>query len=254
MYRLGYLQPFIEAAIWTTLCVSLLSVVDAQVMSSPSYKLQSDSVNVGGGLASSSSYVQESTVGEIATGLSDSTSYNLRAGYQQLQEVFISLTPPGDVLMSPNIPGISGGTSYGSTTVTVVTDSPSGYSLTLAAENSPAMQSGPNSIANYPIGGTPDFTFTVPAASARFGLSPEGVDIPDVFLDNLTTCGAGSIDSPLACWSGIATSGIMVAQGTGGNQPSGATTTLQFQLRVMAGAGILAGEYSATTTLTAITL
>lgn len=254
MRRLTLWTPFIEAAIWSITCVSLLAVVDAQVMSSPSYQLQSDSVNVSGGLSSSTAYRQESTVGEIATGRSSSASYNLRAGYQQLQEVFISLTPVDDVTMSNTIPGISGGSALGSTTVTVITDSPGGYLLTIAAANSPAMQNGPNTIPNYPINGTPDFTFTTPAASARFGFSPEGVDIPSAFKDNGIVCGIGTGDTPAACWSGIPTTTLTVATSHSANQPAGATTTLQFKLEVTAGAGVFAGEYTATTTLTALTL
>jgi len=253
MRQVAILAHVVQAVCGTVLALSLLSVVDAQVMSSPSYQLQSDSVNVGGGLSSSTAYIQESTTGEIATGRSESAAFNLRAGYQQLQEVFISLSAPTDVLMNPSIPGITGGVSYGSTTVTVITDSPGGYMLLLSAEADPAMQSGSNSIPNYPAG-TPDFAFTVPAASARFGVSPEGVDIPDVFRDDTFVCGVGVSDTPLACWTGIATTGVAMAESSNGNQPDGATTTLQFQLGVTAGAGVMSGEYTATTTLTALTL
>ena len=56
----------------------LLNVSLAQVRSSASYQLQSDSLNVGGGLSTSTSYISESTVGEVATGESSSASYMLK--------------------------------------------------------------------------------------------------------------------------------------------------------------------------------
>ena len=42
----------------------------------------------------SASYRMEETIGEIATGESQSASYKLKAGYQQMQEMVISLTSP----------------------------------------------------------------------------------------------------------------------------------------------------------------
>jgi hypothetical protein len=227
----------------------------AQVRSSTNYQLQSDSINVGGGLSDSASYGLESTVGEVATGRSSSTNFQLRAGYQQMQEVFLSLTPGADVVMSPDLPGLTGGTSNGSTTFTVITDSPAGYQVTLQAENDPAMQKpGGVSIANYNSGSSADFTFTIPPASAVFGFSPEGVDVADAFLDNTTTCGVGSTETAGACWAGASTTAVIFAEATSPNQPTGATTTIAFQVGLANGANIESGVYTATTTLTALPL
>lgn len=55
----------------------------AQVMSSGSYQIQNDSVNVGGGNSTSSSFILEDTTGEAGTGRSSSASFKLDAGYQQ---------------------------------------------------------------------------------------------------------------------------------------------------------------------------
>lgn len=67
------------------LAIALLgdfSVASAAVMSSSNYKIQIDSVNVGGGYASSTSYVFESTAGETGTDKLTGTSNNLYAGFQ----------------------------------------------------------------------------------------------------------------------------------------------------------------------------
>lgn len=242
------------AAVLTLLFFLFLQIGTAQVMTSPSYQLQSDSINVGGGLSSSTSYVQESTVGEIATGPSDSTTYSLRAGYQQMQEVYLSMSVPADVVMDNDIGGITGGTSNGSTTVTVITDSPAGYQLTIIAENDPAMQSPTDTIADYSAGGTPDFIFTTAATDTHFGYSPSGVDIVQAFLDDGGTCGVSNGDTALACWDGLTTTSRLIAQSGGANQPAGATTTVNFRVFVGGSAPVEAGLYIATSTLTALPL
>src|SRR5438105_3694533 len=59
------------------------NTVFAYVASSPNYRFQQDSVNMGGGLGTSTAYSSESSAGEIATGYGTSTSYGIHAGYQQ---------------------------------------------------------------------------------------------------------------------------------------------------------------------------
>lgn len=237
------------------LLVSSILMVSAQTRTSPSYQLQSDSVNFGGGLSDSASYSLESTAGEVATGLSDSSSYSLRAGYQQMQEVFLSLAGGADVVMLPALPGITGGEANGSSTFTVVTDSPAGYTLTIEAADNPAMQGpGGASIANYTPTSTADFAFSVPAASAEFGFTPEGSDVASAFLDNGVTCGVGSTDTAQACWAPIGTSTTEFARGTGANHPSGATTSVFYRVGITNGAVVPEGEYTATTTVTALPL
>jgi hypothetical protein len=219
----------------------------AQVMESNNYRIQSDSINFGGGLSSSSDYVLESTAGEIATGPSGSASYNLKAGYQQMHEVF----------MTPSIPGITGGTSNGSTTVTVTTDGAAGYTMSIEASQGPALEDGANTIADYaPAGGDPDFTFTTASADSHFGYTPEGIDVVARFLDDtLSSCNepAGT-DSSLSCWDGLATTAETIVQSSGPNHPSGATTTIYFRVGIGGSAGQAPGTYTATTTLTALPL
>jgi hypothetical protein len=245
----------IYAIILTILVLSTVVIGYAQVRTSPSYQLQSDSINIGGGLSSSTSYVQESTIGEIATGRATSSSYSLFAGYQQMQAVFLSLAVTGNVAMSPDLPGLTGGTSNGSTTFTVTTDSPSGYQITIAAENTPAMQSANgNFISDYNAGANADFSFITGGSEAHLGFSPEGSDVVQDFLDNGAACGIGSGNASLACWEGLSTSDTVLASAPGSNHPSGATTTLHFRVGIGSGAGVPTGVYTATTTVTALPL
>jgi len=240
------------SAILTPVVLLSMQLSFAQVMQSSNYRIESDSVNFGGGLSTSTNYNLESTMGEVATGDSSGTEFNLRAGYQQLSGRFISMTTPAPVSMSPSIPGITGGAANGSTTVVVVTDSSAGYSLSIRAESSPALMKGSDFIADYVPTGDPDLNFAVGSSDAHFGFSPSGQNIVSRFRDDGFACATGSSDTPLSCWDGLSTTDARIAQSTSANTPNGATTTVYF--RVWVGDAVLqpGGTYTATTTLTAL--
>ena len=187
-----------------------------------------------------------------------SASFNLKAGYQQMTTRFISMTAPDDVVMTPSIPGITGGTSNGSTTVTVTTDSSAGYSLSINAGESPAMVKGSDSIADYvPGGADPDYDFTIATDEAQFGYSPSGFDFVQRFINDSSptpSCNAGATEDVLKCWDGLDTVGEAIAQSTSANNPNGATTTVYFRVGVGSAVNQTAGTYTATTTLTALAL
>ncbi len=233
-------------------------VVLAAVMSSTSYSIQSDSVNFGGGQSTSASYKNESTFGEVATGDSQSASYNLHAGYQNMNEVYLAMTNASDVTMSPALGGLTGGTSNGSTVTTVTTDSSAGYELYFKASSSPAMQGNTqgDSIDNYTpvVGGIPDLNFSVPATSAEFGFSPEGTDIASKYKDNGSVCNVGASDTADACWNAISTTNDTIVSRTSGNHPSGTATTIKFRLTIGASSPKVEDTYTATTTITAVSL
>lgn len=245
---------FWEACILSFLFILLVSLAGAQVMTSGSYKIYSDSINVGGGNSSSTDYVLESTTGEIATGLSDSSNYNLRAGYQQMQSVYISLSSISDINMSPDL-GLVGGTASGTASFLVITDSPSGYYAEMHVSHSPALQSDSNSIPNYiPSTGVPDYSFTTSTGEAFFGFTPEGTDITNRYKDDGSNCGTGALDTQAACWDTPSTTSQTIASSGSSNHPSGATTTLRFRLTIGSNANVTAGSYTATTTITALPL
>jgi len=256
LYTSGKITPkMLFTGAFITIVAAVGFTASAQVMTSPSYQIQSDSVNFGGGLSSSTNYVMEDTYGEIATGESTSTTYALKAGYQQMQEVFLSMTAASNVNLTPDIPGLTGGSATGSTYVIVTTDSPSGYELSIKAENDPAMQSGGNSFADYvPAGALPDFAFSITAADSEFGYTPEGADIPQYFQDNVGVCNALGGDTPDACWEGLGTTDRAISRSTSANHPYGATTTIKFQAESGGSHFQDPGTYTATTTLTLLAL
>jgi hypothetical protein len=193
--------------------------VSAIIMSSANYRIQADdSLTPAGGNSSSVNYSFRDTMGEFSTGPSVSTSgmYDVRAGYQEMLETYISISPPPTITLLPNIPGITGGTADASATWNVITDSPSGFNMQIKTTNSPnAMLFNGNDVshyfANYPT--TPTYNWNTPAtASAWFGLTPEpqrtpvddSADTVHAFLDNgSNTCGTGSTNGINTCWAGF---------------------------------------------------
>jgi hypothetical protein len=235
-----------------------LSWVSAQVMTSSNYSIQSDSINFGGGQSNSSTYKIEDTLGEVGTGDSSSSNYNLHAGYQQMDtEIEITMTEAGNVTMSPSLGGITGGTSNGDSFVNVTTNNPVGYELYIKASSSPAMQGDTQSdtIADYTkVGANPDFDFSVSATDAEFGFSPEGTHIVALYKDNGAACNVGSSDTADKCWDSLSTSNKLIASSATANNPGGTQTTIKFRLTVGTSSFKIEDTYTATTTLTAVTL
>ena len=224
--------------------------VFGQTMTSSHYKIQSDSINFGGGHSTSTGYVMEDTAGEIATGISSSTHYVMSAGYQQSDAVTLTLVPPTNVTMSPAIGGVVGGTADGSTNFTVTTNDNAGYHVTIQASSSPALQGPYGTFADYtPAGANPDFTFSIAASDSEFGFSPEGSDIQTRYKNDGNTCNTGSNTSN-GCWDGLSTSPITFVSRASANMPSGTLTTLKF--RAASGSSHIQpdGTYTATTTIT----
>ncbi len=244
----------LQALLGTFAVILSITIASAQVRQSTNYRIESDSINFAGGFSSSTNYTLESTAGEIATGEASSASYNLKAGYQQMVSSYLAMTAPASVTMTPSIPGITGGTANGSTTVTVTTDSSAGYTLTILASASPALTKGSDFIPDYVPSGVPDFTFTTTAGQARFGYSPEGIDVVTRFKDNGSACNINTIETTLACWDGLDTANETISQRASANTPNGSTTTVNFRVGVGAGTVQAAGTYTATTTLTALAL
>lgn len=225
-------------------------------MGSSSYRIGTDSINIGGADSSSANYKGTETVGEIATGDSSSTNYGMHAGYQQMQTTYISISSTHHGAMS-SVNGLTGGVTDASTTWTVITDNPAGYSLSIRSATSPALQSssGGASFADYaPASSDPDYTYTYAPTESRFGFSPEGADIASRFHDNGAICNAGGSDTSDKCWDGLSTTNAIISQGASNNQPNGATTTVKYRAAIGASKIQDSGSYSSTIIVTAVTL
>ena len=252
----SFLTLSVAALILVPVVLNMFGVSVAQVMQSTNYQIDSDSVNVTGGFSESTSFQTESTVGEIATGDSASNNFSVRAGFQQMQAVQLSLSPIASVILSPSIGGVAGGTSTASTTFTVITDNPAGYEVTIAAEGEPAMQeaSSANSIADYVPTDSADFSFALASTDSHLGYSIFSPAVAPRFLHDTTACNTGSNNTAETCWDGLSTTTAVIVTESSANQPAGTDTTIYFQLGVGGSVNQAPGTYIATTTVTALPL
>ncbi len=215
----------------TAVLMFLVPNLALSAMASPNYKIQSDVVSFGGNKSSSSNYNVEDTLGEVATGSSSSTNYKLNAGFWQMQNIFISVSSPADVTLSPDINGLTGGTGDGSATWTVITDNVAGYEMYIKSDSSPAMSDGSgNSFSDYtPTGSNPDYNWSVSSTSSGFGFTPEGSDIVQKYKDDGVSCNTGTLDTQNTCWTGFSTTNELISKSTTANHPSGTDTLVRFR-------------------------
>lgn len=233
----------------------------AFVTSSSNYRLQSDSINASGGLSTSTNYQIEDTTGELSTGIATSTTYKILAGYQQMQEVSLALTSASDIVMTPLT--LTQNTSVGSTTWTVITDSPAGYSATVYATVSDACadRDGGGSIDALCDTATGE-SFADIAVSKHlwnvsneyaFGYSAYGSDVTGHGTDS-DCVEAYNVPSGSLLWQGFhSTTAYQIASSTARTEPAGTVTTMCVateQDTVFAPSG----TYYATTTITVLTL
>ena len=231
-----------------------LYTILAETMQSPTYKIMSDTVNVGGQDSSSSTYKLGDTLGEVGTGDSNSTNYFLHAGFWQMQESYISISSPSDLSLTA-IGGINGEASEGTMFWQVTTDNSAGYSMTIESTTTPALKSGSNSFDDYtPSGADPHYNFSIVSTTSAFGFSPEVTDTGVRFKDNCSACNINVGETSSKCWDGLSTSPKVIFQRATANHPSGTTATVRF--RAESGADHIqpAGSYSAPIVITAITL
>lgn len=168
-------------------------------------------------------------------------------------------TAAQNVTMNGSIAGITGGNAWGTTTSVVTTNNSTGFTMTIVASSSPAMQrvGGSGTISDYTpsTAGIPDFAFAVPSGS-EFGYSVSAsttADLAQKFKDDGATCNTGSADTNgnQSCWYGLSTVATSTLVTTAETPSSGATSSYYFRTLVNAGF-LAAGTYNATATLTAV--
>jgi hypothetical protein len=193
------------------------------------------------------------------------TAYDQFVVSQQITSEISFLTAASDVTLAA-IGGITGGGSEGYTGVRVYTNDSSGFTMTITASNSPAMQgiSQGGTIADYTpaTANVPDFVFasTTSGQQAEFGYSITASttgDLAQKFRDNGSTCNTGSSDTGgrASCWYNLSTTATSTIVTTSQTAVSGASSTLHFRVNVPANPSPSLPEdiYRATSTLTATT-
>lgn len=224
------------------------------LMESSNYKILFDSVNVGGGDSASTNYQLQDTVGEIATGNSSSTNFQMRAGYQQLNSSYVTISTETIVDIG-NVSGFSNSSTSVSENVKVTTDSYGGYQLNVVATTTPAMKSGTYFFGDYePVGPEPDYNFLIGATDSLFGFSVSGDDVIGRYRNNGTYCASGITSTPQTCWDGFSVTTKPVARSTSSNHPGGTITRFDYRAEIGSNKFQESGSYSANITMTAIAL
>lgn len=252
------MKQFLTSIIIFCLLVSAYGSL-AYEMGSDSYRIQESSINVGGlDSQTSTSYKLRETIGETAAGDAASASYRLKMGYQPMLEIYIAISSvlPEQVTMSPNIGGLTGGQSNGSTSINVITDNPSGYSLFVRSVDSPALATSSYIFADYTpaLAGSPDYTWSISAITSEFGFTPYGQDTVTKYRYIGETCNLEGTAHPDYCWYNFSTSSNeVIASAYYSNHPAGSQTIVKFRAESGNQNVQPPGQYQATIITTAIT-
>ncbi len=254
-------NAFLIFFIFATMAATAFSVF-AYISSSTNYRLEADSINLGGTRGTSSSFIIEDTLGEVGTGNSSSTNYSILAGYQQMANIYISLSVTTSAALWPPPHGYNGGISTTSIDATVYTDDPAGYVLFIKSSSSPALVcsasgsecvAGTTSFSDYTptVSTTPDYDWSIPASSTAFGYSVQGTSIVTKFKDNGSACATGTNDTADKCWYDFNTTDEQIANSSNPTHPNGGTTTVKLKSEISASTSQPLGSYSAILTITA---
>ncbi|MDO8493597.1 MAG: hypothetical protein Q7S19_03595 [bacterium] len=246
----------LSIALFFLLCLPA-GAVDNYVASSTNFKIGEDSISSGGITSTSTNFGLSDILPVFSGEISTSTSFSSRQSAPAMSSAYLAISTPSNVAMSPAINTSGGGTGDGATSWTATTDSSGGYSLSIKASTGPALKSATDAFGNYLtlVTSVPDYDFRVGAGADFFGFSPEGSDISSLYKDDgVSLCNTGSNDTVNKCWDSILTSNKTFARGTASNHPNGTGTAVKF--RAFAGTLVskAAGSYSATITVTALSL
>ncbi len=231
--------------------------VFAYVMGSSNYRIQSDSLNVGGVRQTSTDYIMRDTIGETATGPSASANYKLKAGYQQMQEVYTSVSSVGPVTLLPDINGLIGGTATNDATWVVKTDNAAGFSMSIKASTTPALATAGYSFADYTEAdtGTPDYTWSIANTASEFGYSVVAATLGDeiaAFLDDGADCNTGSANNVNSCWYPLATPDYTIINRGLRTSANGESEEVRFQVQAGSQAMQENGKYESIITITVL--
>lgn len=182
-------------------------------------------------------------------------AYLMNAGYREMDENYIAISSPSDIVMSPAIGGISGGIGNGTATWTVTTDNSAGYQVSIKSSAAPALQSGSYVFADYtPAVVGADFSWLIDSSDSEFGYTVEGADAVNKFLDNGSACGTGSGNTEDRCWVGLSTADESIINSSSPNHPLGSDAIIKFQAESGSGHLQEEGTYTATIVVTAVAL
>ncbi|USN88111.1 MAG: hypothetical protein H6779_01540 [Candidatus Nomurabacteria bacterium] len=202
-------------------------------------------------------FVAEPRVGQAV----DSNAFTIK---QTITGEISFLVQPTDVTMSGSINGVTGGTSNGTTTAVVTTNSSTGYTMSIAFTDNGTDNAmvgdayAGTSIHDYTASSSePTYGFYTASTSAVFAYTATADNASDVdqsFQDNgAGSCNTSGSSNPLTCWMEPQTTGFQIINRSSA-ATTGATTTINFRVYVPNSPSptIETDTYTATATLTAL--
>jgi len=109
------------------------------LMTSTNYTIYADSIETGGGLSTGGIYSLEDTFGETPAGVSTSSAYEIRAGYQYMVSGYLTMALSANSVNLGNLSQTA--VNAAASTVTISTDSWTGYTLSISAVSGTAVAS-----------------------------------------------------------------------------------------------------------------
>jgi len=172
----------------------------------------------------------------------------------------ITISNPGNISMSPSIPGLTGGSATGTATWTVITNDSSGFSVTHRASSTAMLGNtqGDQFDAYTPAtAGVPDYTWSIAASAAEFGYSvisySDGSSVATIFKDNGSACNTGAGVTFNRCFKDASTTAETIFNRTSETTASGIGFTIDYKAESGSSAFTVEDTYTATTTVTAVT-
>ena len=162
----------------------------------------------------------------------------------------ISISAPADITMTPL--SVTQNTSVGSATWTVITNSSTGYTLSINASTNPAMQgSGGRMFTDYATSSPSTWSVT---SAYKFGFSAYGSNVNTTTFGTDTDCiNTTNVPSATLKWRGFyGTNQIAIASSTAPTAVAGTTTSMCVATE-QNGVFAPSDTYTATITATAVT-
>lgn len=165
----------------------------------------------------------------------------------------LSMTDPADVLLSPDIGGMTGGASTGNTSFTVITSNTAGFSTTVQSSDQLSHITLTDYFKDYTTA-APTFTWSNPVDSG-FGYNVVSTVAAPAFKNNGTSaCGSGTSNDITHCWIGFSTATPYTILTTNTAQKTGVTATINLQAYLAPNQQFSDGSYTTTITVTSTCL
>jgi hypothetical protein len=192
----------------------------------------------------------------IGDKLTDYTS-NTLIHITQVVTSEITISAPGNVIMSPAISGMTGGTANGGATWNVKTNNAAGFIMKIKASTSPALTATGDSFADYTqtSSDTPDFAWNIDNDASEFGYTVEPAiagDTYTTFRDNGNDCNTGLLNTADKCWAAFNTDDATILSRFSSTSSSGEDVLVKMRAQSGPSRHQISGDYQATITVTAL--